>query len=271
MIKPVRVSTALFVVVLMACAAWAAEHVQVTAERVNLRSEPRTDSRIVGKLSKGTVLEVLGREGSWLRVAVPGTGARAYVSASLCGAVKPGPGPQATAPAPSEPTAAPGSSAGRSEEGTLKVGVHGSWASDGLDFGLGGRVAADIRSVPHLGGLLTLDYFFGGGASAQVGEASVDSGGHSIQIGLNATYSFEVGGVHAYAGGGLSYFRSSYSATTSVPGEPDASASVSASSTSLGLVAGAKFRKRFFGEARYHFGDASHFTLSAGILFNGPW
>jgi hypothetical protein len=270
-IKPVRVSTALFVVVVMACAAWAAERVRVTAERVNLRSEPSTDSRIVGKVSKGTVLEVLGREGSWLRVAAPGTGATAYVSASLCVAVTPAPGPQATAPATSEPTAAPGSSAGRSDEGPLKLGVHANWASDSVDFGLGGRVAADIRSVPHLGGLLTLDYFFGGGASTEAGQASVDAGGHSIQLGLYATYSFEVGGVHAYAGGGLSHFRASYNATTSVPGEPAVSVSVSASSTSLGLVAGAKFKKRFFGEARYHFGDASHFTLSAGILFNGPW
>ena len=96
--------------------------------------------------------------------------------------------------------------------------------------------------------------------------------GHSFQFGLYPTYSYEFGSVRAYGGAGLSILRSSYSysaATPELPDLPDVSGS--ATKASLGVVAGVKFKERFFGEVRYQFGDASHLTFSAGVVFDSPW
>ena len=55
------------------------------------------------------------------------------------------------------------------------------------------------------------------------------------------------------------------------PEKPDAEESGSAWDTSLGVVAGAKFKDRFFGEVRYQFGAGKHLTFSAGVMFNSPF
>jgi hypothetical protein len=271
-----RASILLLPAVLAAQVAGAAESVRVTGDRVNLRSAPNTTSRIVAKVDKGTVIEVLGREGSWIRVTAPGSGSAAYVSASLCEPVA-APPPAASAaasqpatsqPAAPAPSARPGQSGGSSRE-PLQLGGHASWANKGIDFGLGARASTGLPGIRHLGALIVVDYFFGAPSTEDAEGIEVDVSGHSIQLGVFPTYSFDAEGVHGYVGAGLSYIRSSVTASVSTPvGEAEGSAS--ASSTSLGLVAGAKFKGRFFGEVRYQFGDASHLTLSAGILFNGP-
>jgi hypothetical protein len=263
------VSLSLLSGVLLASAAWAAESVRVTGDRVNLRSGPSTTSRIVGKVDRGAVLEVLGREGDWVRVAAPDTREPAYISARLCEplAAPPASAPAAEAQPDREAPARPSPSRSATRE-PLRLGVHASWANEGIDFGLGARVSTGLPGIRDLGALFVFDYFFGvpSGEDVPGGEVS----GHSIQLGVFPTYSFDLADARGYLGAGLSYLRTSVSASVTTPGV-EVEASESASSTSLGVVAGAKFRNRFFGEARYHFGDADHLTVSLGVLFDRPW
>jgi len=259
---------ALFAVVLMAQLSWAAESVRVKVERANLRSAPSTDSRIVDKVSEGTVLQVLGRQGDWIHVTAPGNGSAAYISASLCELVPSAPPapaePVAPEPAPAAPTFGPSTPVE-----PRQFGVHLSWANESIDFGLGVRASTGIplEAVPHLGALVTFDYFFG----AATKDSAADVSGHSLQLGVYPTYSFELQGVNGYAGAGLSHFRTSFEASDAAAEELGVEVSGSVSKTSLGIVVGAKFEERFFGEIRYHFGDADHVTVSAGILFDSPW
>ena len=46
---------------------------QVTADKVNLREAPNTDSEILGEVPGGTTVEVLGKDGTWYRVLYNGT------------------------------------------------------------------------------------------------------------------------------------------------------------------------------------------------------
>ena len=41
---------------------------QVTADKVNMREAPNTDSEILGEVPGGTAVEVLGKDGTWYRV-----------------------------------------------------------------------------------------------------------------------------------------------------------------------------------------------------------
>src|SRR5262249_50822819 len=153
-----------------------------------------------------------------------------------------------------------------SSKDPLRVGGHASWASDSIDFGLGARASTGLVESPRLGALLVFDYFFGARSSANVEGVQVDVSGHSIQLGVFPTYSFDRQGADLYVGAGLSYFRPTANASASTPAG-SAAASVSASSTSLGVVAGARFKERFFADVRYQFGDASHLTVNVGVLF----
>jgi opacity protein-like surface antigen len=270
--------------------AWA-ETLLVTAERVDLRADASTNSRIIAPVDKGTVLEVLRREGEWFRVSTPGSGYAAYIHGAACEAAPgarpsaaaarvmappsasaaapvaaPRPAPVAQAPAPATSPAADPSPSGGSDEKRAHFGVHGSYATDDIDFGVGGRFALNIPSVRGLGALATFDYFFGNGASGNVGGVEVNTGASAIQVGAFATYTFASENAKPYVGAGLSYFRISVDASASAGGM-SFSVDASGSETSLGLVGGVKFADRFFAEGRYHLGDASHLTLSAGILF----
>lgn len=111
MARTARLTVCLAVLFVAAQAAMAAG-VRVTAERVNLRSNASTDSQILMTVSKGTVLQMVGREGDWLRVIVPGGGGAAgYIHSAICeltsesapavgsAAVAPAPYPDAPAPA----------------------------------------------------------------------------------------------------------------------------------------------------------------------------
>jgi hypothetical protein len=264
---------ALFAVVLMAHLSWAAESVRVTAERANLRSGPKTESPIVAKVSKGTILPVLGREGGWVRVAAPGSGAAAYISARLCEPAQvaaPAPGatrsqPVTSGAASSTPTFAHSGGASRAEP--LQFGGNADFATNSVGFGLGIRASRGIPVVPHLGALATFDFFFGAAAPSAAGEADVS--GHSISFGLYPTYSYEFGSIRAYGGAGLSIIRPSYSYAAATPELPDIEGSDWYAS--VGVVAGAKFKGRFFGEVRYQFGGGSHLTFSAGVVFDSPW
>ena len=50
-----------------------AEMGQVTADKVNLRESPNTDSAILAEVPGGTAVEVLGKDGTWYRVLHNGT------------------------------------------------------------------------------------------------------------------------------------------------------------------------------------------------------
>ncbi len=84
-----------------------ADTVTVTAEHAEIVSEPTAKGRVLASVARGTVLEVLGQEGAWIRVATPGTGYGGYIRAVL---TQPAAGAAPTAPAPAPrpaPVAAP--------------------------------------------------------------------------------------------------------------------------------------------------------------------
>ncbi len=269
-----RVVMALSAVALTAQLAGAAEGVRVTAERANLRSKPNTESEIVAKVSKGTVLSVLGHEGGWVRVAAPLSGAPAYISARLC---EPAASPAAAVATTPAPTAAPAPATSSASGSSFKA--HGSseteprlfggqldFASSGVGFGFGARASTGLP-VAHLGVLGTVDLFLGTQQIANAAGVKVDSSGHSLQFGLFPTYGYEFGDLHVYGGAGLSILYTSYSISVAVAGAPAADLSGSQWDTSLGLVAGVRYKERFFGETRYQFGGASHVTVSVGVVF----
>lgn len=96
-----------------------AETVRVTADRVDVQRETNPGGGVLGTVTKGTVLQVLGRDGGWVQVALPiGNGAfyAGFVPAVYCQAapgvaptMKPLAGPLAAtaAPAPAPVPAAP--------------------------------------------------------------------------------------------------------------------------------------------------------------------
>jgi hypothetical protein len=72
---------------LLVAAAGAAETVRIVADRAEVRREASAGGNILGTVSKGTVLQVLGREGGWVQVAYSiGNGAfyAGYVPAVFC-------------------------------------------------------------------------------------------------------------------------------------------------------------------------------------------
>ncbi len=73
------VKASVFVVVLLVAAMSYAETLQVSAEKVYLRSRPTTASEIVGAVVKGEVLGVLEKEGYWNKVQVLMTGEIGYI------------------------------------------------------------------------------------------------------------------------------------------------------------------------------------------------
>lgn len=75
------------VATLLVAAAGAAETVRIVADRAEVRREANAGGSILGAVSRGTVLQVLGREGGWVQVAYPiGNGAfyGGYVPEVFC-------------------------------------------------------------------------------------------------------------------------------------------------------------------------------------------
>lgn len=63
-------------------AALAADHVSVVKDGVNLRSSPNANAEVLFELPAGYPLEVLSKEGQWLKVS-DYEGDKGYISASL--------------------------------------------------------------------------------------------------------------------------------------------------------------------------------------------
>lgn len=62
---------------------WAAETITVTADRAEIHADSDAKSRVLTTVGQGTTLEVLRREGSWIRVSTPGTGLGGYILSEL--------------------------------------------------------------------------------------------------------------------------------------------------------------------------------------------
>lgn len=60
----------------------AAEYVSVSKDEINLRSGPKTDSEVLFQLPMGYPLQVLGKEGQWLKVS-DYEGDKGYILESL--------------------------------------------------------------------------------------------------------------------------------------------------------------------------------------------
>jgi uncharacterized protein YgiM (DUF1202 family) len=61
-----------------------AEILVVQRPRVNIRSEPGRNGRVIGTAAKGSEVKVVGRSGNWIEVET-GSG-RGWISGSLLGA-----------------------------------------------------------------------------------------------------------------------------------------------------------------------------------------
>lgn len=76
----------IFLVVLLTAVYSHAEVIKVSAEKVNLRAEPTTNSDIVATVTKGTLLGVLEKSGYWNKVKVLNTGQIGYIHSALADA-----------------------------------------------------------------------------------------------------------------------------------------------------------------------------------------
>jgi hypothetical protein len=121
---------------LLVATAGAAETVRVAADRAEVRQEAQAGGGVLGTASKGTVFQVLGREGGWIRVAYPiadGAFYAGYIPAVFCedargaapSAAKPvTPAPPASisvAPAPAPAMGPPGAAAPATHQTGLTV------------------------------------------------------------------------------------------------------------------------------------------------------
>jgi hypothetical protein len=95
----------------LATTAHAQERARLTSDQVSVRSEPTIDGRIVGRLSRGTVAEVLERRDPWTRIRAGQT--IGWVRSSLLQTVAApsGTAPAETSPPPPAPAAPPPSAA----------------------------------------------------------------------------------------------------------------------------------------------------------------
>jgi SH3-like domain-containing protein len=77
-------SVGMLATVLLASGAVAAEYVSVVKDGVNLRSAPGTNAEILFQLPLGYPLEVIGKDGQWLKVS-DYEGDKGYIQESLVG------------------------------------------------------------------------------------------------------------------------------------------------------------------------------------------
>ena len=76
----------------------------VTATKLNVRSEPTTDSEVLGQLLYGDAVEILDTTDGWCRISY--NGVNAYISAAYV-SIQPPPGTTTAPPTTQAPTAAP--------------------------------------------------------------------------------------------------------------------------------------------------------------------
>jgi len=92
--------------VLLAATAAGAQVVSVTTDRVNLRAEPSTASRVIQTLGKGAMVEIQERVGEWYRVKTLAAGVEGYLHQSIVSA------PGVKVPVPPTPQGVPRQPAG---------------------------------------------------------------------------------------------------------------------------------------------------------------
>jgi uncharacterized protein YraI len=185
-----------------------AEVLRVTMDRVSLRSEPSTSGSVVATVTRGTLLDVVQKEGYWNRVRVQATGDIGYIHSAFVQANaaqsdrpnvvrNPSPSPSETPPAP-ERTSSQRAQPRQSEPGYSDIG----------SFGLGGYVWSGASNVA-----LSPVVDFSEHASFLGTFETVNALGTRI-IGLtgNLVYRFSVRGssmpvtFEPYLGGGAAYF-----------------------------------------------------------------
>jgi len=146
---------------------------------------------------------------------------------------------------------APSTSA--AQERPVLFGPQIDWGIDDADFGIGGRVMAQLPETP-LGINGSFDYFFPSG--------NVDY----WEINGNLVYYFKLTDavVEPYAGGGLNIAHASVDLPEGSSGD--------GSNTDIGInaLAGMKFNiatLSSFGEARFEIDGGEQFVLTFGLLF----
>jgi opacity protein-like surface antigen len=93
---------ALAAALILVAAAAHAERARVTANRANMRAQPRADSSVIWTLDRGTEVEVVARSGDWWQVKVTASGSTGWVNSSFLALVE-----DAAAPAPPQAGSTP--------------------------------------------------------------------------------------------------------------------------------------------------------------------
>lgn len=251
----------------------------VSVPTANVRELPATTSRVVARLPRGAIVDVMSQKDGWVQVVLPddrGAVRTGYVLGTL-GMLEAASPPVATDPGPATtvstgadapaspvqvraevssqiPTEAPVPSAATPQPATpfgmpprtRTLGLGGRVG--GFTFGVGG--SARLWSKGNLGLQMDLSRY-SIGASDSFGGISVGVKYSVIQFGPSVLYTFqnpdpdEDVWIRPYAGGGLNFYRSSLSTRASGLGQSE-NTSDSASNIGFQVLGGAEaIFKRF--------------------------
>jgi opacity protein-like surface antigen len=142
----------------------------------------------------------------------------------------------------------------------IMFGIHGSWADD-ADFGVGARVDFRLNEVLQgLGAVASFDYFFPD-EDTELGDVEIDTEADYWEINANATYTIPTA-LSPYLGAGVNVAHGTLRLDLN-------QFDVSESDTEVGanLLAGVRFTRNVFAEAKIELGGGEQFVVTAGFLF----
>jgi hypothetical protein len=185
-----------------------AQTLSVTADRVNLRAKPTTDSAVVATVERGAELTVIETAGSWYKVRDKVSGKEGYVhslTVKVTGDSRPPAPPSAAAPAAPAPRpparVAPRPvepAAGASDEKKMQPVVMAGLITGGgsTTWALGGGIGFKPFSNPKI--RLQGDLLWN-----REKEKGEDDSVNVFLFSGNGHYLFEAGNMKPYAGGGI--------------------------------------------------------------------
>jgi hypothetical protein len=117
-----------------------AEVLRVTAERVSVRNQPSTSGAVVTIVSRGTLLDVVEKDGYWNRVRVQSTGETGYIHSAFVEVVTTQSAESSRAVRNPSPPSQPTQTAERTNSSRSQPRRPESEPSDVGSFGLGGYI-----------------------------------------------------------------------------------------------------------------------------------
>jgi opacity protein-like surface antigen len=272
----------------------------VSVPTANVRERPSTESRVIAKLPRGTILDVASQAAGWIEVvlaegkerrvgfvweslgSVERVASRAASSSTPASTIPPAPVPTPSAPKdegppPSRPPAVPTTASG--QKTTPIRSAPGPESPSARTLGVGGRVggfalgmggSVRLWSPGRLGLQVDVSRYSIGDRQSYAG-VSVGAKYSVTQLGPSILYTFENPDpdedvwLRPYIGGGLNLFRSTFSTTASGYGQT-AKSSESATDVGIQFLGGAEAIFRRFPRLGIS-GDLGYYTT--GTPFTG--